>query len=76
MNRVVYTIESAKGFLKDIEMYTQDILEAVTFTDFETACSRLTPVSGLLNEECWVDVKYVPFPRPKPMRSAREVFTA
>lgn len=76
MDRIVYTIESAKGLLKDIEVYTQDILEAVTFTDFETACFRLTLISGLLSEECWVGAKRVPFPRPKPMRSAREIFTA
>lgn len=76
MNRVVYTIESSDGYLKDIEVYTNDILEAVTFTDFEHACSRLTIVSGLLSKECWVDAKYIPFPRPKPMRPLGAVFVA
>lgn len=76
MNRVVYTIESAKGLLRDIEIYTQDVLEAVTFTSFETACLRLASVSGLLSEECWVTVKQIPFPRPKPVPFVHEVFVA
>ena len=64
MERLVYTIETPKGFLKDIEQHTDDIMEAVTFTSFETACKRMAAVSGLLTTECWIGANYIPFPRP------------
>lgn len=66
MERLVYAIETPKGFLKDIEQHTYDIMEAVTFTSFETACERMVAVSGLLTTDCWVEASYIPFPRPKP----------
>lgn len=65
MKRLLYTIESAHGFLKDIETYTNDVLEAVTFTTFEFACERLAVVNNLLSTECWISAVYIPFPRPR-----------
>ena len=66
MERLVYLIETPKGFLKDIEEHTNDVLEAVAFTSFETACTRMAAVSGLLTTDCWLHANYVPFPRPVP----------
>jgi len=66
MQRLVYTIDTPKGFLKDIEEHTDDILEAVTFTSFEAACTRIAAVSGLLTTDCWLQANYIPFPRPNP----------
>jgi hypothetical protein len=64
MKRLLYTIESTKGFLADIERYTDNILDAVTFVDFDNAAHRLAQVNDLLVEPCWIVAKYVPFPRP------------
>jgi len=64
MDRNLYAIESSKGYLCDIEEYTEDILQAPTFADYDNAVKRLTSVSGCLTEECWVTVAQVPFPRP------------
>jgi hypothetical protein len=67
MQRLVHVIESEKGYLSDLERYTEDIVEAVTFVSFEVAVERLTTVRKRLTETCWVDVAYLPFPRPKPV---------
>ncbi len=67
MNRIVFAIKSDEGLLCDIEKYTTDLLEAVVFTDFDVACKRLASVSGLLKNDCWIEVEYMPFPRPKPV---------
>lgn len=67
MKRLSYAIESTQGFLKDIEDYTNDVLEAVTFTNFEFACERLAVVNNLLSTECWISAVYIPFPRPVPV---------
>lgn len=74
MDRVVFTIKSDKGLLSDIEKYTNNILDAVTFVDFETACKRLAAVSGLLKQECWIEAEYIPFPRPKPFPSLADPY--
>lgn len=66
MKRLVYTIESSKGFLKDIELYTDDVLDAVTFTTFDTAVMRLNGVKEKLQTDCWVGLEYIEFPRAKP----------
>lgn len=64
MERLLYAIKSNKGFLADIERYTDDILDAVTFVDFDNAAYRLAEINDLLVEQCWIVAKYVPFPRP------------
>lgn len=69
MKKVVHVIESAKGFLCDIEKYTKDVESAVTFTDFDCATKRLASVSGMLQEECWIGSTYIQFPRLTPTRS-------
>ena len=66
MERLVHVIESDKGYLSDLEEYTDDLLEAVTFISYDFAVKRLAAVSGQLNENCWVSCAYLPFPRPKP----------
>lgn len=68
MQRTLYVIESSKGYLSDIERYTDNILDAVTFVDFDIAAQRLVSVSGLLSEPCWVAAEQVPFPRPTPIQ--------
>lgn len=66
MDRLVHVIESDKGFLSDLECYTDNIMEAVTFVSYDFAAKRLAAVSRLLNETCWIGSAYMPFPRPKP----------
>lgn len=66
--RPLYVIKSDKGFLADIERYTDDVLEAVTFVDFDFAVKKLASVRSLLKEICWVGTEYVPFPRPTPVQ--------
>ena len=64
MDRLVHTIECTVGYLKDIESNTNDIVQAVTFTDFETAHRKLMEINKLLKNECWIGLGYLPFPRP------------
>lgn len=66
MNRLVHVIESNKGYLCDLESYTNNIMEAVTFVSYDFAIRRLATVSGQLSETCWVGCAYMPFPRPEP----------
>ena len=68
MERILYVIESNKGFLADIERYTHNILDAVTFVDFDNAAWRLAEVNDLLVEQCWIVAEHVPFPRPIAVR--------
>lgn len=68
MKSTIYILESHNGFLKDIEEYTSDIFEAVSFTNFQFACRKLVQVRHLLKNECWVSTREIPFPRPKPYR--------
>jgi hypothetical protein len=68
MKTTIFTFESHKGFLKDIEEYTSDIYEAVSFTNFEFARQKLIQVHHLLKNECWISTQQIPFPRPKPFR--------
>lgn len=64
MNRNLYAIESSKGYLYDIEEYTEDVLAAPTFADYDNAAKRLAQISGSLAEECWITVAEIPFPHP------------
>jgi hypothetical protein len=66
MDRLVHVIESDKGYLSDLESYTDNIMDAVTFVSYDFAINRLATVSGKLTENCWVGCAYMPFPRPKP----------
>jgi len=74
MKRLTYAIESTKGFLRDIEDYTDDLLEAVTFTNFDIAVIRLSAVKSRLQYECWVSVIYLDFPRLKPAPVLSKVY--
>ena len=64
MNRLVHTLECDLGYLVEVETYTNDITQAVTFTEFETAHQKLMEVNKLLKNECWIGLGYLPFPRP------------
>jgi hypothetical protein len=66
MERILHVIESDKGYLSDIEEYTYDLMEAVTFVDFTYACKRLASISGVLSTPCWIGAVHMPFPRPAP----------
>lgn len=68
MKTTIFTIESNKGFLQDLEKYTSDVLEAVSFTNFEFAAQKLAQVQHLLQNECWISTQQIPFPRPKPFQ--------
>lgn len=68
MKTTIFTIESKHGFLQDLEEYTSDVLEAVSFTDFEFAAQKLAQVQPLLRNECWISTQQIPFPRPKPFQ--------
>ena len=66
MKRIIFTIASDKGFLQDIEKYTDSLVDAVSFATFDSAVKSLNAVREKLTTECWVDVNYLEFPRPKP----------
>lgn len=74
MKRLTYAIESTQGFLRDIEDYTDDLLEAVTFTNFDIAVIRLSAVKNRLQCECWVSVIYLDFPRLRPATALSKVY--
>lgn len=74
MYRFVYTIESSKGFLQDIEQYTDNILDAVTFTSLDNALKGLRAVHEKLTAECWVGVCVLAFPRPEPAPCLTKVY--
>lgn len=63
MKRTVYLIQSANGFLKDIEQYTVNPNIAVQFTSFDTACDKLKAIKDLLHQRCWIHEELMPFPR-------------
>ena len=66
MKRIIFTITSDKGFLQDVEQYTDSLVDAVSFGTFESAIKSLSAVQEKLTTECWIDVNYLDFPRPKP----------
>lgn len=72
MDRLVYVIESHKGYLCDIEKYTSNILEAITFVEYDTAVKKLAAVAKSLMTECRVNMHCIPFPHPigcKPLQT-------
>ena len=48
------------------EKYTDSLVDAVSFATFDSAVKSLNAVREKLTTECWVDVNYLEFPRPKP----------
>ena len=64
MQRLVYVIESTRGYLYDIEKYTPNLLEAVTFVDYDTAVRKLAALGKSLAMECRVNMHCIPFPHP------------
>lgn len=64
MDRLVYVIESQKGYLCDIEKYTSKLTEAVTFVDYDTAVKKLATLAKSLTTECRVNMRVLPFPHP------------
>lgn len=73
MKRLIFTIESHKGFLQDIECYTDSLVDAVSFTTFDVAAQRLSAVREKLTLECWVSANYLEFPRSKPAPTLAQV---
>jgi hypothetical protein len=72
MDRLVYVIESPEGYLCDIEKYTPNILEAVTFVEYDTAAKKLAAMTKSLMTECRVNTHCIPFPHPigyKPLQT-------
>lgn len=74
MTKTVYLLACDKGYLKDIEVYTHDVLDAVTFSSFETATERLAKIGKLLSNECYVTTGSIPFPRPVAARPLSKTF--
>jgi hypothetical protein len=70
MDRNLFVIESPKGYLFDIEKYTDDVLTAPSFTNYDFALKRLFEIYDLLTEECWVTSVLIPFPHPVGIRFA------
>jgi len=64
MKRTVFAIESNKGYLREVEEYTIDVLEAAVFFGYEFAVSKLTEIRPSLKEECWLTTVQLPFPHP------------
>jgi hypothetical protein len=63
MTQTVYAFHSKKGFLSDIEKYTNDPEKAVTFVSFEVASKRLNGFKDRLKHTCRIVSVQLPFPR-------------
>lgn len=63
MKKRIYVIESEKGFLRDVEEYTDNVYKAVTFVDYDNAVKCLRSVKTLLSAECNVTTSNIDFPR-------------
>lgn len=68
MERILYVIQSRKGYLCDVETYTTDPYKAATFVDPDTAFTKLTTLSGCLSEKCHVNTVTLEFPRKTPLQ--------
>lgn len=64
MKRLRHAIECNKGYLYDLEQYTDDPNIAATFTDYEIAIKRLAALSNRLKHKCWISTVYIDFPHP------------
>jgi hypothetical protein len=67
MKKSIYVIQSDKGFLCDVENYTDDIHKAAVFVDYDVAVKKLCAVSGVLTTECTVTTTAIDFPRLYPI---------
>jgi len=67
MKKSIYVIQSHKGFLCDIEKYTNDIHKAAVFVDYDVAVEKLCAVNGVLTTECTVTTSAIDFPRLYPI---------
>ena len=65
MLRKIYVFCSKKGYLSDINKYTDDPLSAISFSDYDVATKRLLAAKKLLKEDCRVVSVEIPFPRPR-----------
>jgi len=70
MTITLYAIQSDAGYLKDIEEYTTDIEQAVTFVCFDTAIHRLFLCLNQLTHEC----KVVPVKTLFPRKTAKQFY--
>jgi len=68
MTRTLYAIQSDVGYLKDIEEYTTDVEQAVTFVCFDIAVRRLSLCLNQLTHEC----KVVPIKTLFPRKTAKQ----
>ncbi len=66
MDRKVWVIQSEKGFLKDIDVFTKDPEDAVTFSCLQSAFDKFIVISGALTSECWISSAPLSFPRRDP----------
>jgi hypothetical protein len=64
MKRLLHVIESDRGYLCDLEEYTEDPNAAITFVDYGIAIKRLATLSKKIKTDCWVGAVYVDFPHP------------
>jgi hypothetical protein len=64
MKRTVYAIKTKKGYLQDIEKYSNNILEVPVFVDWTEALHKAALVSRRISTECWISQEQLPFPRP------------
>lgn len=67
MKKSIYVIESEKGYLSDIESYTNDIYKAAVFVDYDSAVRKLCNISGGLSTSCTVTSSLIDFPRHSPL---------
>lgn len=67
MDRKVFVLCTASGYLKDLDAYTDDPVEACFFVSYERAWKALLTARDRLNQRCWVSEALIPFPLPKPI---------
>lgn len=63
MKRKVYVFASTKGFLQDIEKYTDNVEEAAFFVDEQSAIKKLISINKLLSSPCLIETVYIDFPK-------------
>jgi|TARA_R110002126_G_scaffold180791_5_gene329612 hypothetical protein len=66
MDRKVWVIESEQGFLKDVNVYTDEIESAVVFSTLQSAVNKFMTISGVMSSECWINSATMAFPRTTP----------
>jgi PHP family Zn ribbon phosphoesterase len=68
MKQTVYVFQSDYGFLSDIEVYSKNPEEAVTFVQFDIASARFNAIKHKLKQNCKIVSVQIPFPRATAMQ--------